>query len=130
MSREKIRSFTVVAGTETPFEFHAQLWRFTDEGRLENKLRRWRYVDEYSKIGDDGSIEITVDGQIKILVWNANSGEVEYDKKVKPITAYQQWTFLPNVYNEWGMIKNSINNQFLTTHYRHKFTVLTVEKKV
>ena len=97
--------------------FLAQLWRFTDDGHLENKLRRWRYVDEYSKIGDDGSIEITVDGQIKILVWNANSGEVEYDNKVKPITANQQWTFLPNVYNKWGMIKNSINSQFLTTHY-------------
>ena len=80
MSKDRIESFKVVAGTGTPFDSYTQLWRFNKDGHLENKMREWskRYKDSETSITPEGFIEVQEIGKVckvffPILKHNANT---------------------------------------------------------
>ena len=130
MSKDEIRSHTVVAGSDNPFEFHSQLWRFTIDGFLINKLRHWQYDDKLSEILDDGSIEIKIRNQDKLLTWNETSRKINFEDKVIPMKANQTWTFIENLDTNWGKIQHLKSGKYLTTRYINSYTILTVEEEV
>ena len=77
------KTFKIVAGTDNPFEFHAQLWKF-ENGQLINKLRNWRCggCDKNATIDSDGIIE--VHEERKVISINGKTNKVEYEIKDSP----------------------------------------------
>ena len=73
------------------------MWRFTDEGNLENKLRTWTFHSESSKFdpedGEEGYIEV-IDIN-KVLTFE--SGKIGFEVKETPINTKQRWSLGENV---------------------------------
>ena len=103
------------------------MWRFTDEGNLENKLRTWTFHSESSKFdpedGEEGYIEV-IDIN-KVLTFE--NGKIGFEVKETPINKKQRWSLGEKDGKGWRTIKHSERGKYLTTRYRHPGSFLTVE---
>jgi len=135
MDKEKIQSFRVVTGTGSPFEFHAQLWRLTPEGFLENKLRRWnnKYSRRLTSFVPRNSSEVYIEIEEVNKVFtlkNIFTKKVGLETKKSPMDASQIWKLSKPDGKGWRTIQNSESGLYLTSKYFKPFAVLTVESKV
>ena len=103
------------------------MWRFTHEGHLENRLRRWKYSAEQSKIdpkdSDEGYIEVLDINKVLTL----ENGKIEFEKKETPINAKQKWKLGQRDQKGWRTIQHSETGKYLTTRYKKPSSFLTVE---
>ena len=112
--------------------FLAQLWRFSHEGHLENKMRRWSYSDSKASIdpkdAQEGFIEIHEIGKLLTLK-DEITKKVGFEEKSTSMSSSQTWKLGPERENGWRTIVHSKSGLYLTTRLTGKFSSLTVAAK-
>ena len=113
--------------------FLAQLWRFNAEGKLENKLRRWKYYDKNTTFdpndSKEGFIEIHNLGKVLFLKDEATK-EVGFEERNASLLASQTWKLGKKQKDGWRTIIHN-NGYFLTLRLKigGKGTILKLEDK-
>ena len=87
MTKSQKQNFKVQVGTDIPFEYQAQQWRLTPEGKLQNRLRTWAYGKKNStqipSYGMKGIINITKKyGSKTILTFPAKGNAMKYREEL------------------------------------------------
>ena len=108
----------------------AQLWKINENGKLENKLRKWLYNDKITTIpelGEEGKIEIKDIN--KVFAVANQSHEVEFKPSSQLIGKKHMWKVSrPNI-EGWSKIVNIDTDLFLTAKQVGKLKALQVENE-
>ena len=76
------------------FNFIAQLWKITEEGKLLNKLRHWQYYYRKTTIpdvGDTGVVKVYDKGLDKILTFHNLTKAVGLAENISTLDSHHMW---------------------------------------
>ena len=112
------------------YTFLAQLWRFNEEGQLENKLRKWRYSESYASFNPNGTYEgfIKIHDVDKVLTLKSGiTKEVVYEDHDSKLS--QMWRLGQEKENGWRNIIHNSSGLYLTSRRINKVSLLVAEPK-
>ena len=92
----------------------AQLWRFTKEGRLENKLKRWSnsYGDMKSFMDSEGILE--VQDISKVFTLDEYTKQVTLAPRDISVLKQQKWNLGQQYEDGWWTIQKSDSDFYLS----------------
>ena len=107
------------------------MWKFTDEGHLENKLRSWSYSGTVTEIvpkdSSEGYIEIKEIN--KVITLDPQKNVISFENMDINDIENQKWKLGSKDSEGWRTIQHSSSGLYLTTSYIGKGTSMTVENK-